>query len=91
MLKREPTRSACLLLLSPKIEACRVFLPVLQIGPLFDVMVRTVEDEGDLLHVTASRLDVGPVFKLEEEVVRIAAVDQNHARLIVRGTIMRGH
>ena len=79
------------LLLSPKIEARGVFLPVLQICPLFDVMIRTVDDERDLLHVTGVRLDVGPVFELEDEAIRIHAADQNHARLIMRSAIMRRH
>src|ERR1700730_17463336 len=79
------------LLLSPKIEARGVFLPVLQICPLFDVMIRTVDDERDLLHVTGVRLDGGPVFELEDEATLIATVDQSHARLIVCGAVMRGH
>jgi hypothetical protein len=79
------------LLLSPKIEARGVFLPILQICPLFDVMIRTVDDERDLLHVTGLRLDVGPIFELEDEAVLIATVDQSHARLIVCGAVMRGH
>ena len=43
------------------------------------------------MHVTGVRLDVGPVFEFEDEAVLIAAVDQNHARLIVCGAVMRGH
>ena len=74
-----------------KLEAAGLFLPFLRIGPLFDVMIGGVENKGDLLHVAGTRLDVRSILELEDKFVRIAAARQDHARLIMRGAVMRGH
>ena len=74
-----------------KLEAAGLFLPFLRISPLFDVMVGRVEDKGDLLHVAGIGSDVRSIFELEDQLVRIAATRQDHARLVMRGAVMRSH
>jgi hypothetical protein len=62
-----------------KIEACRL-LTVFEIAPLFDVMIRPVDDKHHPVHVTAAGIDVRPVFEFEDEFVCIASGDQNDPR-----------
>ena len=84
-------RLILLLQFSMKIEARYGFLAFLDVGPLFAVVVRRIDDERDLIHVTCLGIDVRPVLEFEDELVRIPVRHQNHARLIVRGAVVRRH
>jgi hypothetical protein len=51
-----------------KIEACRVFLAVLQICPFFDVMIGPIDSERHLPHVVGIGPYVDVLFALETQV-----------------------
>ncbi len=54
-------------------------------------MVWAVEDESDLMHVADFRFDIRAILENKNETIAIAIHYKDHARLIVRGAIMRGH
>src|SRR5437879_9680551 len=74
-----------------EVEMPRGFLALFQIDPVLGVMVWCIDNKYDLIHVTGIGPDIRSVFEFEDKFVRVAARRQYHARLIVRGAIMRGH
>src|SRR5213592_3530346 len=79
------------LLLAVKIESRGLCLTILDKGPFFHMMTSAIKNEGNLSHVSRIRLNVCSVFEFENESIRIAAACQHHTRLVLCGTIMRGH
>ncbi len=66
---------------SPKFATHRRLLALREISPFFDVVIWTVDDECDLVHVPVTWCDIGAIFKLEHELFWVVAQRQDHPRL----------
>ncbi len=55
-----------------EIEMRRGLFALLQIGPVLSVMIRRVDGERHLVHMTFPGPNVGSVFEFEDELICIA-------------------
>ena len=55
-----------------EIEMCRGLFALLQIGPVLSVMIRRIDVERHLVHMTFPGPNVRSVFEFEDELICIA-------------------
>src|SRR6476661_1626235 len=62
-----------------KVDPAGRLLFVCQKCPFFDMVIRTVQREGDAVHVAATLAEVGTILELENEFVRIGGGNKGHS------------